>query len=217
MKHLNGDCRAVASFDAATISEQELDEMHAVGIRGVRLNLKTKEETPSQAELADRLSAYAKRIRSRHWVLQIYVGLEQIPLIADIVPNLGVRVVIDHMGSPSPAVPAASQPGYKELLELLRRGAVWVKISGTYRFSELPDLDSFARALIQAGPQNVVWASDWPHTGGPVAEVDGRLISTYRKVDDVAFLKRCYKWCDHRDSLIQNLFVENPRRLWLEE
>lgn len=215
MKHLNADCRALASFDADGISEKELERMHAVGIRGVRINLKTKEEAPTREELITRLVSYAKRIQSRRWIMQLYVGLEQIPLIADVIPDLGVRVVIDHMGSPNPAVKAASQPGYRELLELLRKGAIWVKISGSYRFQELPDLDAFAKALIRAGPRNVVWASDWPHTGGPVVQMNGQPISSYRNVDDVAFVRRCFEWCNGEESLIQALFVSNPRRLWL--
>jgi predicted TIM-barrel fold metal-dependent hydrolase len=143
------------------------------------------------------------------------LGLSQVQLIADLIPTLGVRVVLDHMASPDPISAASTQPGYAELMHLLQNGMVFVKISGTYRFPGLPDLDKFARELIRAGPRNVVWASDWPHTGGPVAVIGGKPYSSYRQIDTGAFIGKCFEWCDHDEQLIQNLFVNNPRALWL--
>lgn len=215
LQHLKGDSRAVVSFDPHVISDGELERLHLAGARGVRINLKTKGETPNRQALIARLQDYSARIRSRGWILQLYVSLEQVALISDTIPELGVRVVLDHMASPDPSSEASSQTGYKQLVELLSNGDVWVKISGSYRFAKLPDLDSFARTLIKAGPERVVWASDWPHTGGPSAMVGGRMISTYRRVDDKEFVRRCFEWCDHDKTLIQNLFVNNPRQLWL--
>lgn len=208
-------CRGVISFDPHKITEGELDKMHLAGVRGVRLNLKSTGETPTQEQFAKKLHSYAARLRARGWILQLYVGLEQVAAIADIVPRLGVKVVIDHMGSPDPSLEASLQPGRKELFDLLANGKVWVKISGVYRFAELPDLDSYARELIQAGPENVVWASDWPHTGGPLKMVDGQLISSYRQVQIEDFIQKCFEWCDNDKRLIEKLFVDNPRRLWL--
>lgn len=215
LQSLDADCRAVVSLDPGVVTEQELEDMHTVGVRGVRINLKTKAETPCAEALITRLISCAARIKSRNWIIQLYLGLGQVPLVAHAIPQLGVRVVLDHMASPSTAMPACSQPGYKELLNLLRKGQAWVKISGSYRFADLPDLAFFARSLIKAGPNNVVWASDWPHTGGPIVPMNGRMVSSYREVDDKEFVARCFEWCDHDDKLIRNLFVDNPRRLWL--
>lgn len=189
--------------------------MHLSGVRGVRLNFKTKGEMPTRKQFEIKLQNYATRLRKRDWILQLYLALDQVALIADIVPRLGVKVVIDHMGSPDPSFEVVSQTGRQELLELLRNGQVWVKISGFYRFAELPDLDSYAMELMQAGPDNVVWASDWPHTGGPVQMVDGRLVSSYRQVQIEDIIRKCFEWCGHDEQLIEKLFVDNPRRLWL--
>lgn len=216
MRRLGSRCRAVVCLDPSTITEQELDDMHKIGVRGVRINLKTKGELPPKEVLVACLAAHAARIRSRGWLIQLYLALEQVPLISEIIPTLGVRVVLDHMASPDPDREASSQHGYRELLDLLRRGQVWVKISGTYRFASLPDLDVFAKSVIRAGPKNVVWASDWPHTGGPVKRVNGSWISTFRDVHDMAFVRQCFEWCDNDPVLIQDLFVNNPGRLWLD-
>jgi predicted TIM-barrel fold metal-dependent hydrolase len=216
MQHFGPQCRAVVALDPENVTEEQLDEMHGFGVRGVRLNFKSKGEEPSRQTLEAILQRVANLIRSRRWFIQLYLGLSQVQLIADLIPTLGVRVVLDHMASPDPSSSAASQDGYAELMQLLRDGMVFVKISGTYRFAELPDLDEFARELIRTGPRNTVWASDWPHTGGPVSVVGGKSYSSYRQVDTGAFIGKCFEWCDHDELQIQNLFVNNPRALWLE-
>nr|POE90360.1 4-sulfomuconolactone hydrolase [Quercus suber] len=214
---LNDDCRAVACIDPTTISEEELDTMHKAGIRGVRVNLKTREELPTKQQLSAKLHAHATRVSPRNWFLELYLGLDQMQLVADIIPELGLRVVIDHMGSPAPSCSFKVQQGYEKLIELLSNGQVWVKISGTYRFSDLPDLEDYGKALIRAGPKNVIWASDWPHTGGVAVHEDGRTIREYREVNDRDFVRKCFEWCEFDEHLIRNLFVENPARLWLAD
>jgi predicted TIM-barrel fold metal-dependent hydrolase len=216
MQHFGPQCRAVVTFDPGNVTEERLDEMHGFGVRGVRLNFKSKGEKPSRQALEEILLRFANLIRSRRWFIQLYLGLSQVQLIADLIPTLGVRVVLDHMASPEPSSSAASQDGYAELMKLLRDEMVFVKISGTYRFAELPDLDKFAKELIKTGPRNTVWASDWPHTGGPVSTVGGKSYSAYRQVDTRAFIGKCFEWCDHDEQQIQNLFVNNPRALWLD-
>jgi predicted TIM-barrel fold metal-dependent hydrolase len=215
MQYCGPDCKAVVTIDPEDVTEEQLNEMHEFGVRGVRVNFKSKGESPGKEKLEATLSRVAALVQSRNWFIQLYLGLSQVQLIADLIPTLGVRVVLDHMASPDPISAASSQPGYAELMQLLRNGMVFVKISGTYRFPGLPDLDKFARELIQAGPRNVVWASDWPHTGGPVAVIGGKPYSSYRQIDTGAFIGKCFEWCDHDEQLIQNLFVNNPRALWL--
>jgi predicted TIM-barrel fold metal-dependent hydrolase len=148
MQHFGPQCRAVVTFDPGNVTEERLDEMHGFGVRGVRLNFKSKGEKPSRQALEEILLRFANLIRSRRWFIQLYLGLSQVQLIADLIPTLGVRVVLDHMASPEPSSSAASQDGYAELMKLLRDEMVFVKISGTYRFAELPDLDKFVKELI---------------------------------------------------------------------
>lgn len=216
LEQSGGTARAVVSIDPVTISDRELYEMHRIGVRGVRLNLKTWAKTCTRSELEAQLFLYADRIRHLDWVLQIYLGLDQVALISRCVPNLGVGVVIDHMASPDPCSMAEKQVGYQELFDLHRRGLIWIKLSGVYRFERLPDLDEFARSLIRTNPSKVVWASDWPHTGGTAYNKDGDRFATqdYREVNDLAFVERCYAWCQHQDDLIEKVFVHNPRELW---
>ena len=78
-------------------------------------------------------------------------------------------VVFDHFGG-AKAELGPQQPGFADLVELVRSGKAYVKISGAYRASKLApdyaDIVPFARALIGANPDRVVWGTDWPHPSG---------------------------------------------------
>ncbi len=67
-------------------------------------------------------------------------------------------------------------------LALLRDGKGWAKLTGTYRITTLArtpydDVTPFARALIEANEDRVVWGTDWPHpTFNGVMPNDGALL-----------------------------------------
>jgi hypothetical protein len=53
------------------------------------------------SELATLLHEYANIIRPFDWILQIYIALDAVEGLEDIIPSLGVKVCIDDFGSPS--------------------------------------------------------------------------------------------------------------------
>jgi predicted TIM-barrel fold metal-dependent hydrolase len=174
---------------------------------------------------AQSLHLVADKIRSLDWVLQLYIGLGQMPELVELLPHLRITVVLDHLGEPDEAKgPGRLQKGYTELLEQLKQGTVYTKLSGTYRFSTLPDLDEYVTEILKTAPDRVVWASDWPHTAGVKGNPQGdrTKVSEYRQVDDQAWVTRCRAWCDvaaqgDRDralALEHKIWVDNPRRLW---
>ena len=65
------------------------------------------------------------------------------------------------------------QPGWDVLLKLVESGKAYVKISGHYRSStrapDYADMAPFARALIAANPDRIVWGTDWPHPAHPAS------------------------------------------------
>ena len=209
----------MVSIDPSTISDSELDEMHNLGVRGVRINLKSTSQNKSKEELVANLRSYAQRIRRLKWAIQLHVGLADIEKIADEIPSLGLPVVIDHLATPKHTQAPRLQPGYTQFMDLLSKKQVWVKLSGVYRFSELPELDSYILEILRIAPTQVVWASDWPHTGGVAANPQGdrQAVQEYREFDVPAFINQCKEWCRKDEALIQKIFVDNPRRLWQYE
>ncbi|GAD99979.1 hypothetical protein ARB_02111 [Paecilomyces variotii No. 5] len=222
LRRLNGKGRAVVCIDPKTVTDAELRELHAAGARGIRLNFRTSSKRVDTETFERLLFEAAERIRPFGWVLQLYVSLDQIAQFAAVVPQLGVTVVIDHIGHPEPSKgPARLQEGYREFMELLKSGLVYTKLSGTYRFDDLPDLDSYVQEILATAPDRVVWASDWPHSGGVSRNPGGdrKKVQEYRKVDDRAWIARCKTWCrlaggTEGNELVRKIWVDNPRSLW---
>lgn len=218
LAYFEGRCRAVVCIDLAKTTDLQLKELHDAGVRGIRFNLRTRRE---KLDL-EAIKTAADRLRPFRWVLQIYLALEQIAELAPLVPDLGIDIVVDHLASPDPALgEGCAQPGYNEFLSLLQKGLLWTKLSGTYRFADLPDLDNYIINILRTAPDRVVWASDWPHTGGIEANRYGDQTHTqpYRTIDDTEWITRCQKWCraaggENWEAFSRKIWVENPRRLW---
>jgi predicted TIM-barrel fold metal-dependent hydrolase len=143
---------------AADISDDELADMHRLGVRGIRLNL----VNPAMLTLDDALSIL-RRMAAQKWHLQVQLDLARFPdALRALCQKVSVPVVVDHMGK----LPPSTRDHH--LMEMLRAGACWVKLSAPYRVSAQPsphaDLTGFVRALADANPRRVLWGSDWPHT-----------------------------------------------------
>ncbi|KAF9776504.1 hypothetical protein IL306_005287 [Fusarium sp. DS 682] len=214
----NGPDCAVACIDPRAVTDRELRTLHQAGVWGVRVNLRTR----SQAFDGELVIETATRIRPLGWVLQIYLSLDQIVDLAPLIPALGVQIVIDHIGAPhADRGPVKLQKGYEEFIKLLREGSVWTKLSGIYRFRDLPDLDGYVTTILRVAPDHVVWASDWPHSGGSEANPDGDRdkVQDYREIDDHAWVKQCWRWCRDVEGgqgllLADKIWRSNPQRLW---
>ena len=92
--------------------------------------------------------------------------LGMIAAIKDLVEAAPVPVVFDHFGGAQAAL-GTGQPGFADLLTLVKSGKAYVKISGAYRASghgpDYADCVPLAQALIAANPDRIVWGTDWPH------------------------------------------------------
>lgn len=155
--------------------DAELQQLHAHGVRGIRLYADQGRVQPEE------LARYAKRIADLGWHIQFVVGREPGTLerFEAALSALPCRVVIDHMGY-LPQPDAMKHPGFPVLLRLLDAGHVWVKLSGVYlrsaqRQPPYDDCDALATELARAAPERCLWGTDWPHTGvkDPACKPDG--------------------------------------------
>ena len=76
---------------------------------------------------------------------------------------------------------ALGQEPFQALLELMADERAWVKISGAERLTAdgappYDDVVPFARALIAAAPDRVLWGTDWPHPNVRHMPDDGDLL-----------------------------------------
>ncbi|AAY92824.1 GntR family transcriptional regulator [Pseudomonas protegens] len=201
LKEAGSAFRGVVVIDADTDTET-LWAMHRLGVRGVRVNLIFK----SGVEVSD-VAALAEKVAPLGWHLQLLIDITEFADLYETVASLPVAVVIDHMGH-MPTSCGLGHPGFTDLLRLLKEGRVWVKLSGAYRFTaskDFPydDVTPYARALIEANPNRLLWASDWPHPCIPVP-----------MPNDASLLEMLFNWVENDDALIKQILVDNPAKLY---
>jgi predicted TIM-barrel fold metal-dependent hydrolase len=203
--------RGIAVIDDK-ITDQDLETLAASGIRGIRLNLATGGQA-GPAAIRQRVTAAMDRIKKiRNWHLQIYTSVASIPAIKELVFAPPVPIVFDHFGGIQ-AAQGPDQPGFADLIDLLRTGNVYVKISGAYRAStqapDYLDVAPFAKGLIVANPDRVLWGTDWPHPNTtPSAKVSPPL-----PIDDGRLFNQFALWAPDPQER-QKILVENPARLY---
>ncbi|MFO1318441.1 MAG: amidohydrolase family protein [Burkholderiales bacterium] len=209
------DARGVAVIDDDT-PDAELDAMQRAGIRGIRLNLATI--GVGNPDVAERLFRRAvERAGPRGWHVQIYAHLALIDALRQVFATSPVDVVFDHFGDARAAL-GPDQPGFAGLVDLVRSGAAYVKISGAYRSSdrapEYPDVAPLAQALIQANPDRILWGTDWPHPSG--ATPPGKRptdVTPPFAIDDGRLLNQLTRWAPD-PGVREKILVRNPARLY---
>ena len=207
-----GPCaRAVAVIDPA-LSRAALQALHAAGVRGVRVNLETSGQT-NPAIAARLLREAAETVAPLGWHVQVYTNLAVIEAAHHALQDLPAPLVIDHFGR-AMAAAGVSQPGFDALLDLVRSGKAYVKLSAAHRIAPgAPDkAGPIARALIATNPKRLLWGSDWPHTTGGGSREPGQ-IAPFNPVDDGAALCRLREFCGSADTL-RTILVTNPARLY---
>ena len=135
-----------------------LAQFDAAGVRGVRINVNPiKPVAPGFSQtMIPRINRLAARCRELGWHLDFllpgWLTAELLPVLRD----LPVDFSLAHMGM-NLAKDGAQTPGFLGLVDLLRngRGNAWIKTTGAYRISKLPDYSDIAplaRALFEAAP-----------------------------------------------------------------
>jgi len=211
VRKLGNRARGVAVIDD-TISDAMLADMHAAGVRGVRVNLESYGES-DPAVARRHLQHAAERVAPLGWHVQTYTNLAILAALHDTILKLPTTLVIDHFGRPQAAL-GITQSGFEQFLALLRSGKIYVKISAPYRISQQPhysDAAPIARAIIAANPDRIVWGSDWPHPGA--AKRDPAVIEPFRPEDNGQALNRLAEWTKDRTE-VQKILVDNPARLY---
>ena len=103
-----------------------------------------------------------------------------LPQYVGLLDRMPCPYVIDHMAR-VPVAGGIDQEPFQALLALLGDERAWVKISGAERLTAdgpppYDDVVPFARALIAAAPDRVLWGTDWPHPNVRHMPDDGDLV-----------------------------------------
>jgi predicted TIM-barrel fold metal-dependent hydrolase len=215
IKARGATARGVAVIDDKT-PESDLDAMNQAGFRGIRLNLATGGTSDPNVG-RQRFQTGVDRVKSRNWHIQMFTSLAMISAIKDLVATSPVPVVFDHFGG-AIAELGTAQPGFSDLLDHVKSGKAYVKISGAYRASKLgpdyPDVAPLAQALIAANADRIVWGSDWPHPNS-VAPVGGKPtdLTPLFQIDDGRLFNQLPVWAPDV-AIRKKILVDNPALLY---
>lgn len=192
-----------------------LDEMDRVGVRGVHVNLAVGGAV-DPATAARRLQDAVQRVAGRGgWHVQTQTQLAVIDALKDRLMALPVPLVFVHFGG-ARAELGVEQPGFASLLELVRAGRAYVKVSGAHSISKLaPDFSDaapLAQALVRANPDRVLWGTNWPHPNSSGAR-PAQEISPNLAIDDGRILNQLPDWTPDA-AVRRKILVDNPARLY---
>ena len=214
LAHSQGRARGVVTV-RRSVTDDELQRMHALGVRGVRFNFVRRlvDFTPR-----DELMEIAARIQPLGWHVVVYFEAADLAELWDFFTTLPTPVVVDHMGRPDVRQPVDG-PEFSRFVRLMdEHPNVWSKVSCPERLSvagppalngeprPYRDVVPFARHLMERFPDRVLWGTDWPHPNLKDHMPDDGLL-----VDHIGQIAPT-------PAQRQQLLVDNPMRLyWPEE
>lgn len=166
--------RGIAVIDA-DVTNAELKNLDRAGIRGARFQM-----LPGGAIPWDMLEPIAARIAPLGWHCQVQMDGRLFPEREALLKRLPTPVMIDHVGKFLEPVPVGHD-GVRSLLRMLETGRFWMKLSAPYEVSKIgaplyEDVGAVARACIEANPERLVWASNWPHVSVKTLPDDALLL-----------------------------------------
>ena len=199
-------CRGIVDVDENE-PEAEIERLNGLGVRGVRINLSPVKpfESGFAPRLLPRIARLAARCAEIGWHLDF---LTPGWLTAELMPTLKklkLDFTLAHFGM-FQAKDGVDQPGFRQLLELVRHGErrCWVKLTGVYRMSApggFGAVGPMARALIETAPDRLIWGSDYPH------------LSFADKVGSVELWNLFGRWAED-EATRRRILVDNPQALF---
>lgn len=214
LRRLDGAGRGVAVVDENG-SDADLQALADAGVRGLRINLESAGVQDPRV-IGQALAYWADRIAGLGWHVQVYAALDAVAAAVPHISTLAVPIVLDHFAMVPDSTPL-DDPRLALLLGLVRAGKAYVKLSAPYRITapgaaRQETVTALARAFLQANPERVVWASDWPHTNREPGK--GRHeISAYRDIAADTLVSDVSAWLA-TPALRQQVLVDNPARLY---
>ena len=194
--------RGVAVVDPQ-ITDAELAQMHAAGVRGVRFNFVKRlvDTTPKEVFLN-----IATKIKKLGWHIVVYFEAPDLAGLIPFLKELDTVIVVDHMGRPD-VTKGVEGEDFQNFVNLLSENSnIWTKVSCPERLTQhAPDYNDvvpYMRTLVEQFPDRVLWGTDWPHPNmtSHVPD-DGKLVDVIPKIAPTAELQ-------------QALLVDNPMRLY---
>ena len=184
-------------------TDADLADLHARRVRGIRFNFVAH---LGGAPDLDRFWRLVRRVEPLGWHIVLHFDAVDLPRHGDLLDAMPVPYVIDHMARVQAADGLDAEPFRQLLGRLGDDERCWVKISCAERLTEgrvapFDDVVPFARALVAAAPDRILWGTDWPHPNLAVMPDEGALTDLL-----AAFVPD--------DATRNQILVDNPEKLY---
>ena len=210
--HSDGRSRGVVTLTPG-VTDDALHELHRAGVRGARFTFVRR--LGEFAPIVD-LERIARRIAPLGWNAEVYFEAADLDELKDTFGALPTTVVVDHLAIPDVTKPVDGPEFDRFMAFMADRPNIWTKVSCPERVSKAGpraldgeaapyrDVVPFARRVVEAFPDRVLFGTDWPHPNLKDHMPDDGLLVDY--VQQVAVT----------EDLQRRLLVDNPQHLYWE-
>ncbi|AOW01988.1 YALI0B20636p [Yarrowia lipolytica CLIB122] len=204
--------RGVVVIDPDNTPVELLQEWWELGIRGVRVNVVSTGQLDVEY-VSKTLVKTAALVGPLGYFIQAYIPPNYWDSLFDVIGNLPVTVIADHLGG----MKSPGDTGFESLIKLTAKN-VLIRVSGFYRLSEqgpgYSDLEEVVQFFASESPNKLIWASDWPHTGGGKQRLllNPGDVEPFRVIDNHAILQNLRSWVDERTWT--NMMETLPDRIY---
>lgn len=203
LKQMGENARAVVVIDQS-VTDNELQKMHELGVRGIRFNIAT-----GAVKDPNKIITLSQRIHEWGWHVSFWMSVEDTVELLSLLMQLPTQIVLDHRGHiPQPG--GTSHPAFKVICNLIEKGNTWVKLSGLYHDSVVgeptySDTVKVGKEYVRLAPERLVWGTDWPHPS---------LHSAKKAMPDNALMLDLLAEQAPEEKIRKQILVDNPAILY---
>ncbi|KAK5747172.1 hypothetical protein LTR17_000307 [Elasticomyces elasticus] len=226
LRHARPECtfRAEIVYENADEShgwsEEHLKMLYASGVRCLRVRNPQASKNNTNVDfgirnlLKDRMRSIA---RSTGWAIAMQLPLSTWASLADFLQEemRGITIIAEHCGSITVPLTGSDGKAFDTLIDLVRKQVLFVKLGALHRRIKAggttEELGVHLRTLADAGPEQLLWGSDWPHVDSTPR---GTVESPHLVVDAQAELKALATWLPVKT--FKSMLIWTPERLFGE-
>ena len=170
--------------EATNFSDAQLQTFNETGVRVLRGYARLSNDSQSTADELSRLllGSMGDIAHKYGWAVSfqlapaVWTLLEDFPWEEKLA---GIPVIAEHLGSVDVPLDDESRRGLESLVRLMEREVLTVKINALHRRGlqgHEDEMRAVIEQLIAAGPDRLVWGSDWPHVNASAGLAPGDFL-----------------------------------------
>ncbi|KAL4727912.1 hypothetical protein ACLX1H_004609 [Fusarium chlamydosporum] len=196
------------------MTESEWDALHNVGVRSVRIHGSYGGSGDDLNWVLEQFLQVASHcpLKRHNWSISAQLPLATWSMMKDAILNhpklKKLSIVADHNGSATPSDFDTAE--FNDFVDILGTGRFYVKLGALHRRSDdITLMEPFVKAYAKAGPNGIVWGSDWPHVNTTVKGLDP---TPPLEVDTSKELRLIRGWLTEEQW--KRMLVYNPARVF---